>query len=141
MKSRAGRFAAMPRKEKLLAAEAVMTLYISWLKIQFMSLRRLTNMGKETAITGLSNDQDSSKAIKSIKTALRRADRFSFWRNRCLVSSFAGKKMLSRRGIESSIYLGARLDEGGRLKAHAWLKSGDFEVVEKSGEFSELYVL
>ena len=140
MKRIAGRFAVMSRKEKLLAAEAVMTLYSSWLNIQFISLRRLTT-GKEAVLAEEKSEEAPELTINHIKIALRRAERFSIWRNRCLVSSFAGKKMLSRRGIESRIYFGACFDERGKLKAHAWLKSGDIEVVEKSGEFSELYVL
>lgn len=43
----------------------------------------------------------------------------------CLVQALAGKFMLKRRGIPSTIYLGLAKEEDGGLKAHAWLRAGE----------------
>ena len=53
--------------------------------------------------------------------------RYTFWESECLVKAMAGMKMLERRGIESTLYLGTAKDETG-LIAHAWLRSGTFYV-------------
>ena len=37
-------------------------------------------------------------------------------------------KMLEKRNIESTLYLGIAKDEKGELIAHAWLRSGPFYV-------------
>ena len=74
-----------------------------------------------------------------IKWALYNADRLSFWKNRCLVQSIAGRFMLQRRGIRSTVYFGVRHDKNKKIIAHAWLKTDDFEVVEKGEDYRELY--
>jgi hypothetical protein len=46
----------------------------------------------------------------------------------CLVKAIAAMKMLERRQIESTIYLGTAKDKTGKLIAHAWLRSGPFYI-------------
>ena len=52
--------------------------------------------------------------------------KYTFWESQCLVKAIAGMKMLERRQIESTLYLGTAKDELGKLIAHAWLRSGPF---------------
>ena len=52
--------------------------------------------------------------------------RYTFWESQCLVKAIAGMKMLEKRNIESTLYLGTAKDEKGELIAHAWLRSGLF---------------
>jgi hypothetical protein len=44
--------------------------------------------------------------------------------SRCLAQGVAGKLMLKRRGIPSTLYLGASKDEQHLVRYHAWLRSG-----------------
>ncbi|MFF2481815.1 lasso peptide biosynthesis B2 protein [Paenibacillus sp. NPDC058071] len=63
---------------------------------------------------------------ESVARALRIAGRFTPWESKCLVTAIAGTRMLRRRGIASTLYLGTAKDERtGGMKAHAWLRSGD----------------
>ena len=74
-----------------------------------------------------------------IKATTVRSSMASPWGNKCLVSSLAGRCMLRRRGILSQISLGAAKSASGKTIAHAWLRSGEFEIVAKNGDFHELY--
>jgi hypothetical protein len=49
-------------------------------------------------------------------------------------------KMLERRNIESTVYLGTAKDENGKLIAHAWLRSGSF-ILTGSEEMSRFVVV
>jgi hypothetical protein len=40
----------------------------------------------------------------------------------------AAMKMLEKRKIDSTLYLGTAKDENGGLIAHAWLRSGPFYI-------------
>ncbi len=80
------------------------------------------------------------KMIEKIRVAVQRTGWVSPWRNRCLVSSLAARCMLRRRKIGSELSLGVAKDPKGKLLAHAWLKSGDFEIVEKRGSYTELFL-
>ena len=42
-------------------------------------------------------------------------------------------KMLERRGIPSTLYLGSGRDDQGQMAAHAWLRSGSYIVTGKEG--------
>ncbi|MBW7458870.1 lasso peptide biosynthesis B2 protein, partial [Paenibacillus sepulcri] len=46
------------------------------------------------------------------------------WESKCLVRAIAGMKMLERRRIDSTLYMGTAKDKTGQLIAHAWLRSG-----------------
>jgi hypothetical protein len=87
---------------------------------------------------GTWNQEPGTLAL--IKTATQRVSRISPWKNKCLVSSLAARRMLNRRKIQSQLSLGVAKGEKGEMIAHAWLKVGDFEIVEKGREFSELYL-
>jgi hypothetical protein len=88
--------------------------------------------------SGVSGRQ--SGVVEKIQVAVQRAGWISPWRNRCLVSSLAARWMLRRRKIGSELSLGVAKDTKGNLVAHAWLKSGDFEIVEKRGSYTELFL-
>ncbi len=51
--------------------------------------------------------------------------RHTWWESQCLVMAIAAMKMLDRRGIESTLYLGTARDADGKMIAHAWLRSGN----------------
>lgn len=78
----------------------------------------------ETAETIAINPElltDISKAIALIS-------RYTFWESACLVQAIAAMKMLERRKIDSTLYLGTARDKQGKMIAHAWLRSGPFYV-------------
>jgi hypothetical protein len=63
--------------------------------------------------------------------------RYFPWDAKCLAQAVAGKWMLRRRGLPSTLYLGVeRVHEGEKwLEAHAWLRSGtDFVTGERHYE-------
>lgn len=59
--------------------------------------------------------------VVAVRRALRRAGRRH--PDTCLAQALAGRVMLRRRGLPSTLSLGAR-EEGDRLAFHAWLRAG-----------------
>ncbi len=90
---------------------------------------------------GKATGEADPEVLGDIRQALRQADRIAFWKNRCLVKSIAGRWMLRRRRITSQITFGVNHDREKRLIAHAWLKAGAFEVVDRNGEYHELKII
>ncbi len=84
-------------------------------------------------------ESPDAKVIELIRDAVARANRVSPWRNRCLVSSLAGRCMLRSRRIQSQISLGVAKGSDGKMVAHAWLRSGEIEIVERRGDYTELF--
>jgi hypothetical protein len=78
--------------------------------------------------TSFTKNPSGNATIKNISSAINIISRYTFWESNCLVRAIAAMKMLERRKIESTLYLGMAKDEKGNLLAHAWLRSGDFFV-------------
>jgi len=87
-----------------------------------------------------------------IRTALQRANKVAIWNNRCLVCSLAARRMIEKRGINSTIHLAIRFVDQQKtvnsnkfaykqtMEAHAWLTVGDFYVTPKLNDtFKEIY--
>ncbi|UQZ85683.1 hypothetical protein SK3146_04972 [Paenibacillus konkukensis] len=75
--------------------------------------------------------------LRVVYDAVQIMSRHTFWESKCLVRAIAALKMLERRRIESTLYLGTAKDEAGKLIAHAWLRSGPYYITgaEEMGRF------
>lgn len=69
--------------------------------------------------TGAGQTEDGILATR-IGAMLERTARVTWWRSMCLEKALAGKWMLRRRGIPSTMYLGMA-KRGQDFIAHAWL--------------------
>ncbi|WP_342433954.1 lasso peptide biosynthesis B2 protein [Neobacillus sp. FSL H8-0543] len=78
-------------------------------------------------------DKSNSEVLKVISSSIHIMSLYTFWESQCLVKAIAGMKMLERRKIESTLYLGTARDEAGKMVAHAWLRSGLFYVSGSEG--------
>lgn len=77
------------------------------------------------------HESNKRELVNTIKYSVGRANYLAFWKNICLVRSFAAKIMLDRRGIPSVIYFGLQFGKERELAAHAWLKCGDIYVTPR----------
>ncbi|MBD0379749.1 lasso peptide biosynthesis B2 protein [Paenibacillus sedimenti] len=112
----------------LLLFEAL--FYLAWARIlksvPFAKVApSLGNRREETPHTG---NQPNETLIKDISKAVRMMSRNTIWESKCLVQAIAGMKMLERRKIESTLYLGTARDTNGKMIAHAWLRSGSIYI-------------
>ena len=78
--------------------------------------------------TSLCLNESNKRDLASVSQAIHLMSRYTFWESECLVKAIAGMKMLEKRNIESTLYLGTAKDEKGELIAHAWLRSGPFYI-------------
>lgn len=146
--NRIRKFCILDRSEKQLFCESFIFHLFAGLLLKIVLFRRIPGLFSSRQFGTPAQPEDQSRyavsgwqalMIEKIRLAIQRAGWVSPWKNRCLVSSLAGRWMLRRRKIESELSLGVAKDAKGRLLAHAWLKSGDLEIVEKRGEFTEVY--
>lgn len=55
------------------------------------------------------------------------------WESKCLVRALTAQKLLKKKNIGSTLYLGCGYDENGRMVAHAWLRCGKMYVTGGDG--------
>lgn len=126
----------MPFDEKTLFLEAMFFLFFSkvflFLPFKYCVRKAQNKSGESTSLSYLES--------KKIRNAVYRANKLAFWKNICLVKSFAARFMLIRRNVDSKMYLGLEFKEGKELLAHAWLVSGDFQVTPKGNKnYKEIF--
>jgi hypothetical protein len=70
--------------------------------------------------------QEQQREAQQIGWAVTALARYFPWDAKCLAQAVAGKWMLQRRGIRSTLYLGVERVHGGEkwMEAHAWLRCG-----------------
>jgi hypothetical protein len=95
---------------------------------------------------GLPMQETSTLRRKSDQPVLRRAShaiaimsKYTVWESTCLIRAIAAMKMLERRKVGSTLYLGTAKDPEGNLIAHAWLRSGS--TVITGGEVMQDYTI
>jgi len=133
----------LPVSDTLLFTEAFSFQLIVGLLVKVIPFKRIPGLFSGRQHPGLQYDASDNDllhaTLEHVKTATMRAGSVCPWKNKCLVQSLAARWMLNRRKIKSQLSLGVAFGLRKEIKAHAWLKSGDYELVAKKGNFQELY--
>lgn len=88
---------------------------------------KIGSVGTETPFdTGL------PPQVMQVRKIVRAVSKRMPWTCNCMVRALTMKKMLSRRAIDSTLYMGIALDEAGKMEAHAWLRCGSKYISGKT---------
>jgi hypothetical protein len=68
--------------------------------------------------------QEKLKRARRISWAVRTMSRYTPWTSNCFPQAIAAKRMLQRRQIASTIYLGFSKQDAKDFEGHAWLRCG-----------------
>lgn len=85
--------------------------------------------GKESA------EEETGEVYKYTASVSRIVNRIctkTSWESKCLVRALTAQKLLKRKKIHSTMYLGCKLEEG-KMVAHAWLRCGGMYVTGGNG--------
>ncbi len=132
-----GKFFRSSWASRLLLLEAAVWLGLARLALLLVPFRRLAPiLGRKMAESPLEDPSDPD-VLERVAWAVRVASRYTPWKTKCLTEAMAGKAMLRRRGLASTLYLG--LAKGGDigLEAHAWLRCGS--RILTGGELMDRY--
>lgn len=127
------RFLALSIKMKLLFIETFFLL--GWARVlKSIPFSKVSpSLGEKEAETTFNPDELNRESLRNISKTIYIVSQYTFWESQCLVQAMAAMKMLEKRGIESTLYLGMAKDETGALIAHAWLRSGPFYITGSEG--------
>lgn len=120
--------ARMSWSDRALAVESLAMLAAARVLVKATPQRRLVSRIGGAHITGGAapsaarcGGSDSPNAVGiRVGASVERVARFTWWRSMCLEKALAGKWMLRRRGIASTMYVGMAR-RGSEFVAHAWL--------------------
>ena len=130
---RLAKFVRFPWRDKLLLGEAWLRLgaaRFSILTIPFAKL--VTSWGAPLYETFREEPRDRA-LVGRVKWAISTSSRYTPWKSNCLPQAMTGKRMLQKRGLRSTLYLGLLRERSGNVAAHAWLRCGNVFVTGGRG--------
>ena len=130
----------MPWSDQALAMEAMIMLAAARILIRCGNERALVARIGGTRVASAPHEESpaprggpgESRGVP-IGVMLARVARHTWWRSMCLEQALAGRWMLRRRGIPSTMYVGMA-KRGGDFIAHAWLVGEGHTVTGASTE-------
>ncbi|MCI3927135.1 lasso peptide biosynthesis B2 protein [Paenibacillus sp. TRM 82003] len=129
------KFVLSPPLSRKLLVEAFVYLALARVLKAMPFSKVAPTLGKAMLETTSTLDVKNQSVLKDISRAIRIISRHTIWESKCLVRAIAAMKMLERRGLESTLYLGTAKDSSGSMVAHAWLRSGPIYITG----FEEMY--
>jgi hypothetical protein len=128
---------ALVRRHWRLLLETAVALGWSSIQLRCLPFRRLS---RQLGAMSVESPQDltpgAEQAVREVRLAIRVVATRWPWTCSCLVRALAGRRLLGRRGLSCTLYLGLN-PRGGPLRAHAWLRSGNLFVTgrQSAGNF------
>lgn len=125
------KFFRLARLEKWVLVEACLYLTLSCVVIKLIPFRWISSyFGQHMSIS--SDDEVNGvdeKVVSVVRQSVLRAQYHLPWKSVCLPVAMTAKFMLGRRGIKTTLYMGVKKGELGKLSAHAWLRAGELIVM------------
>ena len=129
----------LPWRDRLLLAEAAVALGVARLAVLVLPFRWIAPRLGESMADSPEEDRLEPDLLRRIGWAVSVASHHLPWVSRCLAEAIAGKAMLRRRGVPSTLYLGLAKEGPADLEAHAWLRCGS--TVLTGGQTSDVYTV
>ena len=121
-------------EDKILFTEAFFLTGIMRFKILYVPFNKLkTKLGTYNEESAKEISKEEYKMALKIRNAVVNTSRYTPWESLCLVQSMTVQKMLERRNISSTLYLGVNKDSNNEMKAHSWIRCGQIYVTGGNG--------
>lgn len=128
------RFARMPLVDQFVVIEAATCLAAARFAVERLPFAHLSRVLGALGQESPAYVKPAAAAVATrVRQLLAMAARGLPWPSTCLMEASAGKVMLARRGVPSTLYLGVRRSST-ELEAHAWLRVGDLAITGGDGE-------
>ena len=130
------RFVKIPLRIKLLLPEAL------WLYAGYhreVLRKTASEWGRRTGVRNAETPNvpcDKPQTVAAVRAAVRYASLNLRWKDfPCLNRALTAKRMLNRRGLPCTLYMGVRPSpqKPSGMEAHAWLRCGDIAVTGGDG--------
>jgi hypothetical protein len=134
------KFLQISGMERCLFIEAALWLGIIRLSLLIIPFRWITPfLGSHMAQPLEKVPLINKDLVNRVSWAIHAAGRHLPWKCKCMDKAVAGKAMLNRLGVPSTLYLGVAKDADKSLRAHAWLQTGG--VFVSGGQGSVQYTV
>ncbi len=111
-------------------------LYSAIFRLQILLIKPKNlkkNWGEEGKESSVEEEKEVYKYAASVSRIVDRICTKTTWESKCLVRALTAQKLLKRKKIHSTMYLGCGIKDG-KMVAHAWLRCGRMYVTGGDGK-------
>ena len=121
-------FWQMSWPNRLLIIESMCWLAMASFLISILSVKHLSYFASLPVRKTILSAETRLKMIRQTRWAVLTCARRLSWAV-CVQQGLAAHFMLRQRGVPSTMFYGAALEQPDKLKAHAWVRADDIDVV------------
>lgn len=111
-------------------------LYAAWyrFRIRFFPMKYLRRtFGAEGEESSEDGTEEEYRYAKLVSRYVNRSADKTPWESKCLVRALTAQRLLKKKKIANTLYLGVKTTDG-KMLAHAWLRTGKLYVTGGNGE-------
>ncbi|MBR4341855.1 MAG: lasso peptide biosynthesis B2 protein [Lachnospiraceae bacterium] len=97
----------------------------------FKPKRMKKNWGTEKEESSEEESMDGFDYVQKVARAVLCVCNYTKWESKCLVRALTAGKLLRKKKLHYTLYLGVCQEDSGEMAAHAWLRWGKFIVTGK----------
>ena len=101
------------------------------LKVPFNKLKK--SMGTVNKESSKEISREDARVVMNIREKVMITSKYTPWESLCLVQAMTVQKMLKKRGLSTTLYLGVNKDKENNMRAHAWIRCGSIYVTGGNG--------
>lgn len=121
-------------EHKLLTIKAyILSAYYRFLVLNFKTAKIKKGWGVEGKESATDVDRSAYVYAKKVSYAVNQVCNKTKWESKCLIRALVAKKLLAEKGIDSTLYLGCK-EENGKMVAHAWVRCGRAYITGGRGQ-------
>lgn len=122
-------------EQKLIVQAFIYMLVVRYLMLKVKFKKYQKYLGERGVETTNQYPTAKEEIIKTVRRIVLSTSKNTPWESKCMVQAVSCKWLLKKYGVESTIYFGIKPDEEnkGKLKAHAWLRVGEYIVTGREG--------
>ena len=109
--------------------------------LMFKPKKMKKHWGVEKEESSVEEPEEYADYVRKVSRAVLCVCNNTKWESKCLVRALTAQKLLKKRKLHSTLYLGVRQDEEGKMLAHAWLRWGKFIVTGGNEDLSKYAVV
>lgn len=109
--------------------------------LMFKPKKMKKHWGVEKEESSVEEPEEYADYVRKVSRAVLCVCNNTKWESKCLVRALTAQKLLKKRELHSTLYLGVRQDEEGKMLAHAWLRWGKFIVTGGNEDLSKYAVV
>lgn len=134
-------FTRLQKEDKKIVIECIIYTGLYRFILLFYSFNRIAPMmGKHRTSSPMEINEEDMVLCRKVGAYILKVSRSVPWKCECFVKALVVQRILAKRSIATTLYLGVKRDRNNDIQGHAWLRAGKYIITgdKEKDEFVEV---